>query len=293
MAVFRVQKTRDYTVMSNYHLRDKTLSLKSKGLLSLMLSLPEDWDYTLYGLSVICKDGLSSIRTSISELEGAGYLKRRRLRNGKGQLTDTEYTILEQPENSINKANQPTCDNPPLDKPILDKPVQGKPILENPTQLNIDISNTQKENTDLSSTNLSIPPARRQQESGNDVNDRIDMIESYREVVHENLDYHVLCECHGVERMDEIVELMVEILSSQRPLIRIAGDEYPTALVKNRLLKLDSSHIEYLFECFDKNTTKVRNIKGYLLASLFNAPITMDSYYRAEVNYDLYGGETQ
>ena len=148
MAVFRVQKTKDYTVMSNYHLRDTTMTLKAKGLLSLMLSLPEDWDYTLYGLSVICKDGMSSIRAAIGEIEEAGYLTRRRIRNDKGQLADTEYTILEQPEKRVNKTNQPICDFPILDNPTLEKPMQGKPTLENRTQLNTKESSNKKQNTD-------------------------------------------------------------------------------------------------------------------------------------------------
>ena len=98
MAVFRVEKTRNYTVMSNYHLRDKSLSLKAKGLLSLMLSLPEEWDYTTKGLAYICKDGVDSICTAVRELEGAGYIVRQRERHADGTLGGIEYTILEQPE---------------------------------------------------------------------------------------------------------------------------------------------------------------------------------------------------
>ena len=97
MAVFRVERTKDFTIMSNHHLRNRNLSLKAKGMLSLMLSLPDDWDYTMAGLAHICRDGLSCIRGTIAELEEHGYLKRRRLRNDKGQLTETEYTILERP----------------------------------------------------------------------------------------------------------------------------------------------------------------------------------------------------
>ena len=97
MAVFRIEKTRDYTVMSNYHLRDMSLSLKAKGLLSLMLSLPENWDYTMKGLARICKDGIDSISGGIRELEAHGYLVRARVRNENGQLGSIEYTILEQP----------------------------------------------------------------------------------------------------------------------------------------------------------------------------------------------------
>ena len=115
MAVFRIEKTRDYTVMSNHHLRNTDLSLKAKGLLSLMLSLPEDWDYTMKGLARICKDGIDSISGGIRELEAHGYLIRERIRNENGQLGSIEYTILEQPK-------------PPA-------PMQEPPILEKGTLL--------------------------------------------------------------------------------------------------------------------------------------------------------------
>lgn len=132
MAVFRVEKTRDYTVMSNHHLRNTDLSLKAKGLLSLMLSLPENWDYTTKGLACICKDGIDSINSGVKELEVNGYVIRRRLRNEKGQLTTTEYTIFEQPQNLDITDIPPKGENPILDNPILDNQAQEKPILENP-----------------------------------------------------------------------------------------------------------------------------------------------------------------
>ena len=108
MAVFRVEKTRNYTVMSNHHLRDKSLSLKAKGLLSLMLSLPEDWDYTTRGLAYICKDGVDSICATVRELEGAGYIVRERERHADGTLGGIEYTILEQPRGM----DEPKRENP-------------------------------------------------------------------------------------------------------------------------------------------------------------------------------------
>ena len=143
MAVFRVEKTRNYTVMSNYHLRDKSLSLKAKGLLSLMLSLPEDWDYTTKGLARICKDGVDSICATVRELEGAGYIVRERERHADGTLGGIEYTILEQPrepeppkrENPVQVEN--TGDAPKRTFPEQVKPVLGKPEQENPAQLNI------------------------------------------------------------------------------------------------------------------------------------------------------------
>ena len=98
MAVFRVQKTQNYTVMSNYHLNDKALSLKAKGLLSLMLSLPDTWDYTTRGLASICKEGVDGIRATVRELENAGYIIRRRVRDQSGQVRGMEYTVFEQPQ---------------------------------------------------------------------------------------------------------------------------------------------------------------------------------------------------
>ena len=91
MAVFRIERTRDYTVMSNHHLRDKALSLKSKGLLSMMLSLPEDWNYTTRGLAKICKEGVDAIGGALRELEAAGYIVRHQLRDRQGRISDTEY----------------------------------------------------------------------------------------------------------------------------------------------------------------------------------------------------------
>ena len=135
MAVFRVERNKGYTVMSNHHLRNKELTLKAKGLLSQMLSLPEDWDYTLAGLSQINRESIDAIRTAVWELEKAGYIKRQQGRDEKGKMTAIEYTIYEQP--------QPPDDTPPgLDKPILENPTPGKPTTENPMQLNKDIQRT-------------------------------------------------------------------------------------------------------------------------------------------------------
>ena len=146
MAVFRIEKTRDYTVMSNYHLRDRSLSLKAKGLLSLMLSLPEDWDYTMKGLARICKDGIDSISGGIRELEAHGYLVRARVRNENGQLGSIEYTILEQPK-------EPTQTPAPVrEKPIRENPIQVKPMLDAPIQENPTQLNTKEQNKELSIT---------------------------------------------------------------------------------------------------------------------------------------------
>lgn len=294
MAVFRVEKTRDFTVMSNHHLRNTKLSLKAKGLISLMLSLPENWDYTTRGLARICKDGVDSICATLKELEQHGYLTRERLRDAHGRLGDIEYTIHEQPvepQAPETPPIPPKRENPDQVKPDQAKPDLVKPDQENPAQLNIQESRTENnQNTHRSNPHPSINPTQRETHYSYGGIDRMDEAESYRQMIMDNIEYDILAEDYGAERMDEVVELMLEAVLSRREYVRIAGDDYPREVVKSRLLKVNSSHIQYVFSCLDNNTTKVYNIKSYLLTALYNAPATMDSYYRAEVNHDFYGG---
>ena len=295
MAVFRIEKTRDYTVMSNHHLRDKSLSLKAKGLLSLMLSLPEEWDYTTKGLARICKDGVDSICAGVRELEEHGYVIRQRVRNPNGQLGAIEYTILEQPRPPEPKPEKPERENPVLDNPEQASPVLEEPEQENPAQLNTNRSSKEKSKKDLSSTEgsnpvLSIPQTPRGSDRAG--RDWMRERESYRELILENIEYDILIQNERLDRdrLDELVELMVDTVCSRRETIRIAGDDYPAEVVKSRFLKLNSSHIEYVLDRMRENTTYVRNIKKYLLAALYNAPATIDSYYTSLVSHDMYGG---
>ena len=160
MAVFRVERNTGYTVMSNHHLRNKELTLKAKGLLSQMLSLPEDWDYTLAGLSHINREQIDAIREAVRELERAGYIVRSRERDAKGRLRGADYVIYEQPQ-LPPKPDLPTLENPTLENPTQENPTLEKPTQENPMQLNKEIQTTklskkEKSNTDTQSTH-SIP----------------------------------------------------------------------------------------------------------------------------------------
>ena len=297
MAVFRVERNTGYTVMSNHHLRNKELSLKAKGLLSQMLSLPEDWDYTLAGLSYINREKIDAIREAVRELERAGYIQRSRERDEKGRLRGTDYIIYEQPTN---------LDLPTLENPTLENPTQEKPTLENPMQLNKDIQKTdlpkkEKSNTDLSSTD-SIPihslnplpydgeaatPSERKRKEATDA------YSVYEEIIKDNIDYDILLQDKRIDkdRLNEIVDLILETVCTARKQIRIAGDDYPAELVKAKFMKLNSSHIEFVLDCMQENTTKIRNIKQYLKAVLFNAPSTIDSYYTALVAHDMASGK--
>ena len=291
MAVFRIDKTHDYTVMSNHHLRNTELSLKAKGLLSLMLSLPENWDYTTKGLAAICKDGNDSISSCIRELEKHGYIIRERMRNEKGQLTTIEYTILEQP-----KSTPPEQEKPIRENPVLDIPAQAEPIQENTAQLNTNRLNKKELNTDISNTYpiksyQKEPEPTKAAQPPKEKSDRIgyDEVETYRQIIKENIDYDVLSVNlnRDAAMLDEIVDLMTETVCTQKSSLVIAGDTYPAAIVKSKLLKLTSEHIEYVIDCMRENTSDIRNIKKYLLAALFNAPSTIDSYYTTKVHHDM------
>lgn len=285
MAVFRVERTGDYTVMSNFHLKDKRLSLKAKGLLSQMLSLPDDWDYTLSGLCFINRESKDAIRSAINELERAGYIRRKQTIDATGKFGANEYSIYE----------RPITDVPSLENPTTEKPITKKPLPENPTQLNTKKSSTQKQNTHRARTD-SIPfrepaAARPPERKGRDAIS-VTEIENYRELILENIEYDCLKQRYPLylDDLNEIVELLVETVCARRKTTRISGADFPHEIVRSRFLKLDSSHIEFVMDCLQKNTTQVRNMKQYLLAVLFNAPTTMNNHFTSLVNHDMHAG---
>ena len=294
MAVFRVERNKGYTVMSNHHLRNKELSLKAKGLLSQMLSLPEDWDYTLKGLSLINREKIDAIREAIRELERAGYIVRSRERDEKGRLRGADYVIFEQPQPP--KPDLPILENPTLDNPTLEKPTQENPTLENPTQLNKDIQKTdlskkEKSITDGLNTD-SIPILSPYPSPLEDAAAAQSAFDIYEEIIKDNISYDILVQDRSLDkdRLDEIVDLMLETVCTARKTIRIAGDDYPAELAKAKFMKLDSEHIRFVLDCMSENTTKIRNIKQYLRAVLFNAPSTIGNYYTSLVAHDMASG---
>lgn len=244
-----------------------------------MLSLPENWDYTLAGLSHINKESIDAIRTAVLELEKAGYIERSQGRYEKGKMTAITYTIYEQPIS-----------------PVLDQLV-----LENPMQLNKDIQNTdlsKKEEINKDGLNTDSIPILSPDPSPLDKSlpekkgtDEKDAYKIYEEIIKDNIEYEHLINAKHLDRdrIDEILDLILETVCSKRKKILIAGDEYPAELVKAKFMKLDSSHIEFVLDCMQENTTKVRNIKQYLKAVLFNAPSTIGNYYSSLFNHDMYG----
>ena len=277
MAVYRVNKNRGYTVMANFHLRDKNLSLKAVGLLSKMLSFNDGWQFSTRGLSAICKEGPDAILSALRELENYGYLVRHQARDEKGRMSSMVFEIYEKPQEVLPEASKPYTENPDADNPVTEKPYTG-----NPAQRNTDQVITEKTNTSLNnyqSINL-------------DGMDRMDERESYRELLWENLELDILAHDTrlDMDRVNELLEIMLDAVCSTSPTIRINGEDMPQQVVKSRFLKLNSSHIEYVLQAMNENPSAIRNIRAYLLTALYNAPLTMDNYYSALVNHDLYGG---
>ena len=248
MSTFRVNKNVNYTVMSNHHLQDKRLSLKAKGLLSYMLSLPDDWDYSLKGLTIGCKDGLDSVRTAVLELEEHGYVRRQKVRNAKGQIIDYDYQVYESPveddpavpgkeggPSNPSATKSPKSRMKPCSSPFLDFPNLAEPNLEKATQ-----QNTNKQNTKRQSTNLSGQTGK--------TADFDQMEAQVREEFRERLEIDTLAQRYDPD-------------------------------------KLTSQHIEYIFDVLSNTTQPIKNIMAYLRTTILNAPTTMEHYYQAQGNW--------
>ena len=286
MAVFRVERTRDYTVMCNHHLKDSNLSLKAKGLLSMMLSLPDEWNYTTRGLAAICKEGVDAIGKTLKELEQAGYIIRRRLRGKDGRISDTEYTIFEKPRKPKNSApytTLPDTENPYMVNPDMEESDAEEPDTDNPAQLNTKKSNTQKTITDLSNTHSFFPSADVTSDCG----------QTERRItsgdIRAQIEYEIMAQRYRRDQLDELVEIMLEVALNRSPTIHIGRDaEYPTYYVQERFQRINSMHIEKVMDGIAENRTRVYNTKAYLIAALFNSVSTIDHHYAM-----LYNSENQ
>ncbi|MCX4371157.1 MAG: DUF6017 domain-containing protein [Dysosmobacter sp.] len=300
MAVYRVERTRDYTVMSNHHLKDTNLSLKAKGLLSLMLSLPDDWNFNMRGLSSICKEGLEAIGNALKELEKAGYMVRNQLRGANGRITDTEYIIYERPQEPA-PADPDTASpyTPPPDttlpypgNPDVVEPDMADPSAENPALLNTKKSNTKKLNTQRPNIHSFPPPAPSTPPAAPAAPvEGMKEIFERREDIKAQIEYDLIADLCNQTQLDEFVEIMLEVALSRSPTMKIGRDaEYPTAFVQQRFEQLNSEHIRKVLDGIQENTTRVWNTRAYLLAALFNAPATTDNHYTMLVNHDMSNG---
>jgi len=264
MSVYRVEKTSNFTIMSNRHLQDRRLSLKAKGLLSYMLSLPDDWDYSVRGLAVCCKEGADAIRHAIHELEANGYLRRTTDRSS-GKISGQIYDIFEEPIDAekVETAEEPALDSPALEEPTLDFPILDFPTLENPTQDFPTQQSTKEQNTNRQNTYQS--------------NERINpsypsiSIERMVEKIRDQIGYDRLVQRYNPASLDGLIELMLEATLSLGDQFRIAGKAYPIELVRERFGALTYQHIAQVMDRLNRQVKPVSNIRDYLLTVLFRA----------------------
>lgn len=337
MSVFRVQKTRNFTIMSNHHLQDTSLSFKARGILSTMLSLPDDWDYTLAGLAKIAKDSVSAVKSGVAELEEAGYIKRAQGRAKNGQFSKNIYDVYEIPlivdeteENTVESfdnitpASEQREDDPGFEEPLCENYETGeieedapsplsdfpstaelsaeKPSTENRAQLNTNKQKTELQNTYLQNTQSIYPICY-----GNTgyMTDRIDRpyktsgikrtVETYnrcKELIKQNIGYDSFVQSRNeseLQEIDDIVAIMAEVVAFAENPIWINKDNIPADMVRKRFLEIGYHEIDYVLFAMHRNYTKIGNIRSYLIAAVYNAPSTMNTYWGAEVRHDFGG----
>lgn len=290
MSVFRIEKNKNYTVVSNYHLRDMNLSLAAKGLLTIMLSLPDGWDYTERGLAKITGTGQSALRSCLKQLEDNHYLIRSRIRDEIGRLKGTEYVIFEEPqinESIDNTGSVPNCDFPNQVNPNLDSPG-----LENQPQTNTEIFNTNKTNTESINPSVVDPGV----DGPIDSPTQADLFALYGQIIRENVNTDLFS--HELDRLDrqmdtdeitvdeydnrfaeinpktldQVIGYMVDIIASgsETP-IRINDRKIPCEVVRSKLLKVDHTAMRNCIKQLNNHLYKIRNPKNYAISMLYNS----------------------
>lgn len=253
MAIHRVKKERDYTVLDNEMLRNPNLSLKAKGLLAFVLSRPDDWVFTIRGLAHFCRDGPDSVRSAVQELEKAGYIVRRRKREN-GKYREMKYDVYE--------------------KPVQDFPVQenrgmGNPLQEKGSQPNTDIPNIELLSTDHTN-NPSTNPGEIERS------------------IREQIEYEIMYQRYDRRQLDDLVSIMAEVMLCTGDTITVSRDKvYPSAYVQDVLCRVGPMHIEQIMEYLVGNQPEIRNIRGYLLTTLINAANTLDMDCQYGAGYNL------
>ena len=295
MPVCRIMKESNYTRVSNHYLRDSSLSFKAKGLLTLMLSLPEDWDYTIAGLAQFTADGRVSIANTIRELEECGYIRRSQTRGENGAFAQNEYWIYEVPQ-----TDEPPCaenvETVDLDEEISENEASGsnEPLADNVStaindlsvlQPNLPIPLTDLPSTAIMPTGNSTQQIKELQKTEKPNLIRYDLMRAHTA---QRVEYAILRDEFPKEQLDELIDLIVEMESCQSETMLIAGAVYPRELVASRMQALNAECIRYVLDCLREVKPQVKNMKKYLMASLFNAPVTVENFMESRVQREVF-----
>ena len=297
MPICRIMKESNYTRVSNYYLRDNSLSFKAKGLLTLMLSLPEDWDYTISGLAHFTADGRVSIASTIRELEECGYLQRTQTRGENGAFAQNEYWIYEVPQTK----NAPCAENVEAveyaaemtetvesdgTEPMAD--IESAAENENVLPMlhpSLPIPLTEIPLTDIMPTENQAQQIKELQKTEKQSLIRYDLM---RARVGQRVEYAVLREEYPPELLNELIEIIVEMEVCEGESMLITGTMYPTELIKARMQMLNAECVRYVLDCLREVKPQIRNMKKYLMASLFNAPATMENFMESRVQREVF-----
>ena len=276
----------------------KKLSCEAKVLYGLMLDRmalsvknkwfdEEDRVYIIFTiddareLMGCCKQTAVKIMAELDSQKGIGLIEKKRLGLGKANIIYVKNFMLHDDEPEATESPQ----NPQKSK----NHTSGSPEFQLQEVYEAECNNTDYNKTEWSETQSNQSAIGGHNAGEGSDEDEIEIYHAYQDLVKENIEYDILCQTYTKEDVDGLVALMVDTICSKRKRVVVGGEPVPVEIVKSRLLKLDMMHVQYVFECMKKNTTKVRNIKQYLLAALYNAPSTIGHYYSAEVNHDLYG----
>lgn len=279
-----IKKRSNFTMVDNLLIQDKTISWKAKGIMTYLLSLPDTyvneqgkikkWIISRKNIVNSSKDGETCVNSAIRELRKNGYIVLCRYIDKNNKTLGWRYKVFEEPLkdpieghqiltiNNYDGVEEPDCDFPDVVLP--------------------DVENNQHINTNISKINV----INNQSINQNETYEEIDRL---KQQIYQNISYDILCETTNKDLVDELVTIMIDTISSNKEFVKISNLDISFSVVKDRLLQINDSHIEYVIDCFKQNKTNVHSIKSYLLACLYNAPATINSYFTAKVNHDLYG----
>ena len=263
MAIVRIKKEKNYTVVDNAYLTDPRLSAREMGLLTKVLSLPDDWVFSVRGLERILKDGQDGIRSALRVLEEAGYLVRSRVRNEHGKLGKITYTFFEK---------STSCNTPDVEEPDMGAPDMGEPDMgQEPQLITKKVINNLSNNYPINQDRV--------------MEDRT----VQEEAVRNNIDYSslVIRNPHNVDQINEMVAIMADVMMMPDSAeITVGGNQLSAGAVKSQLCRLGSNHIEYVLDSMSGSTVPIHNIHGYLLTALYRAPLTLHNHYATQVACD-------
>lgn len=291
MPIYRCQKTRQFFTYTIMAARDPRISFKAKGVLSLMLSYPDTWRFSVQHIAGISKEGQGAIRAALRELEKYGYLKAIEKRDNYGRIAGIEYEVYDIPQiippELVNLLpNGEPCEDAPIER-LSEKGARSNkckkvktPKVENPHTDKSETENPHMENGANSKTYLM-----------NNVQYINPSISELKAEVMDAIDYEILKEECEPSLLANVVSVMANTLHSTKPYIRVGGEDYPTAEVQSQLRVLRADHIRYVLDSIDAAASPISNIRSYLLTSLYNAASTMEIYYRTKAKHDLIHGD--